>query len=156
MIEHGKHTVVVSPRLARPIKLKDRAPLATLDDALAYLAALSGPMAQHKAWERAAELGRDACRSPTRERVTALARQIEHALFVTARCDREQAAGTAAMPPYFDSALKSAHEKNIARYQGLLESSLTEHDRRFVERRVAEEQAALTRILRKNQPLAVA
>src|SRR5262249_36646455 len=104
-------------------------------------------------------LAHAACRAPTRERVTALARQIEHALFVTGRCDREQAGsgdreGTAAMPPYFDSAMKSAHEKNIARYQGLLESRLSEHDRRFVERRVAEEQAALSRILRKNQAFA--
>jgi hypothetical protein len=48
----------------------------------------------------------------------------------------------------FDGAMMSAHQKNIERYQGLLDAYLTERDRRFVERRVAEEQAALRRISR--------
>ncbi|HUI98021.1 MAG TPA: hypothetical protein VLX44_19850 [Xanthobacteraceae bacterium] len=47
-----------------------------------------------------------------------------------------------------DTAMMSAHRKNIARYQGLLESALSADERRYVERRVAEEQAALRRISR--------
>ena len=39
-----------------------------------------------------------------------------------------------------------AHRQNIARYRRLLDTNLTAEERRFVERRVAEEQAALRRL----------
>jgi len=38
------------------------------------------------------------------------------------------------------------HQANIAKYQKILTTYLTEHERRFVERRLAEEQAALKRL----------
>jgi hypothetical protein len=41
-----------------------------------------------------------------------------------------------------------AHRQNIARYRRLLDTDLTADERRFVERRVAEEQAALRRLFR--------
>jgi len=47
-----------------------------------------------------------------------------------------------------DTAMVSAHRRNIERYQWLLESALSVDERRYVERRVAEEQAALQRISR--------
>jgi hypothetical protein len=56
-----------------------------------------------------------------------------------------------------DTAMMSAHRKNIARYEGLLESALSADERRYVERRVAEERAALRRISRENTlPLSLA
>ena len=39
-----------------------------------------------------------------------------------------------------------AHRQNLARYRRLLATDLTVEERRFVERRVAEEQAALRRL----------
>jgi hypothetical protein len=39
-----------------------------------------------------------------------------------------------------------AHRQNIARYRRLLDTKLTADERRFVERRVAEERAALQRL----------
>jgi hypothetical protein len=39
-----------------------------------------------------------------------------------------------------------AHRQNLARYRRLLATHLTAEERRFVERRVAEEQAALRRL----------
>jgi hypothetical protein len=39
-----------------------------------------------------------------------------------------------------------AHRLNLARYRRLLATHLTAEERRFVERRVAEEQAALRRL----------
>ena len=39
-----------------------------------------------------------------------------------------------------------AHRQNLARYRRLLDTHLTAEERRFVERRVAEEQAALQRL----------
>jgi hypothetical protein len=41
-----------------------------------------------------------------------------------------------------------AHRQNIARYRRLLDTDLTADERRFVERRVAEEQATLRRLFR--------
>lgn len=41
-----------------------------------------------------------------------------------------------------------ARRQNIARYRRLLDTDLTADERRFVERRVAEEQAALRRLFR--------
>lgn len=49
------------------------------------------------------------------------------------------------MSSEFDSAMQFAHRANIDRYRKLLESYLTAEERRFVERRLAEEQAALQR-----------
>jgi len=43
-------------------------------------------------------------------------------------------------------ALQSAHRANIERYRRLLESHLTDHERQFVERRIAEERQALQQI----------
>ena len=40
------------------------------------------------------------------------------------------------------------HRQNLARYRRLLDTDLTAEERRFVERRVAEEQAALRRPFR--------
>jgi hypothetical protein len=39
-----------------------------------------------------------------------------------------------------------AHRQNLARYRRLLDTHLTAEERRFVERRVSEEQAALRRL----------
>jgi len=39
-----------------------------------------------------------------------------------------------------------AHRQNLARYRRLLDTHLTAEERRFVERRVAEEQTALRRL----------
>jgi hypothetical protein len=39
-----------------------------------------------------------------------------------------------------------AHRQNIARYRSLLDTNLTAAERRFIERRVAEERAALRRL----------
>lgn len=44
------------------------------------------------------------------------------------------------------STLRWAHEANIQRYQRLLETFLTDNERRFVERRIAEEQQALRQV----------
>lgn len=40
-------------------------------------------------------------------------------------------------------ALIQAHRSNIQRYRGLLRTRLTEVERRFIERRISEEQSAL-------------
>jgi len=50
-------------------------------------------------------------------------------------------------------ALKRAHSGNIARYRKLLKTSLTELERQFLERRVAEEQLALEKIAASVFPL---
>lgn len=39
------------------------------------------------------------------------------------------------------------HRANIAKYQKILTTYLTEHERRFVERRLAEEQTALQQLV---------
>jgi len=39
-----------------------------------------------------------------------------------------------------------AHRENIRRYQRLLKTHLTDHERRFVERRIREEKAALSQV----------
>lgn len=48
--------------------------------------------------------------------------------------------------PELKLALLSAHRANIERYRRLLETYLTSDERRFVERRLAEEQAAMQRV----------
>ena len=63
-----------------------------------------------------------------------------------------EGAGAPTLSSEFDTAMMSAHRKNIARYQRLLMSELTVDERRYVERRVAEEQAALRRIFREAAP----
>jgi hypothetical protein len=45
-----------------------------------------------------------------------------------------------------NKALRSAHQANIDRYRWLLQTHLTEQERQFVERRIAEEQQALRQI----------
>jgi len=47
------------------------------------------------------------------------------------------------MSPDFNSTLKYACRTNIERYQRLLKTYLTDHERQFVEHRLAEEQEAL-------------
>lgn len=43
----------------------------------------------------------------------------------------------------YDNAAMFAHRRNIERYKKLLETYLTDHERRYVEQRLAEEQTAL-------------
>lgn len=45
-----------------------------------------------------------------------------------------------------NKALRSAHRANIDRYRRLLQTQLTDNERRFVERRIAEEQQDLQRL----------
>ena len=45
------------------------------------------------------------------------------------------------------STLRRAHEANIERYRRLLETYLTENERRFVQRRLAEEREALWQLV---------
>lgn len=49
------------------------------------------------------------------------------------------------------TALRSAHRANIGRYRRLLETYLTDLEREFVKRRIAEEQAALQSIAGEDQ-----
>ena len=51
----------------------------------------------------------------------------------------------------FSSALGYAHRMNIERYQRLLRTYLADNERRFVERRLAEEQAALHLLSKEDQ-----
>ena len=50
--------------------------------------------------------------------------------------------------------LMRAHRNNIARYRKLLKTNLTDLERQFVERRVAEEQSSLEKIAASIFPLA--
>jgi hypothetical protein len=50
--------------------------------------------------------------------------------------------------------LMRAHRNNIARYRKLLKTSLTDLERQFVERRLAEEQSAIEEIAASTFPLA--
>ncbi|MEJ2375563.1 MAG: hypothetical protein P8Y71_09125 [Pseudolabrys sp.] len=50
------------------------------------------------------------------------------------------------MTSELSEALRSAHRANIDRYCRLLQTHLTDHEREFVERRIAEEQEALQRL----------
>jgi hypothetical protein len=50
-------------------------------------------------------------------------------------------------------ALIRAHRNNLARYRKLLKTSLTNLERQFLERRVAEEQSALETIAASTFPL---
>jgi hypothetical protein len=52
------------------------------------------------------------------------------------------------MTSFRETTQQYAHRQNIARYRRLLDTDLTADERRFVERRVAEEQAALQRLFR--------
>ncbi|KJC60307.1 hypothetical protein UP10_13190 [Bradyrhizobium sp. LTSPM299] len=49
--------------------------------------------------------------------------------------------------------LMRAHRNNIARYRNLLKTSLTDLERQFVERRLAEEQSALEAVAASTFPL---
>ena len=46
-----------------------------------------------------------------------------------------------------NNALQAAHRANIDRYRRLLATHLTDHERQFVEQRIAEEQQALQQIV---------
>ena len=50
------------------------------------------------------------------------------------------------MTSELNKALRSAHRANIDRYRRLLQSNLSDNEREFVERRIAEEQRALQRL----------
>jgi hypothetical protein len=50
--------------------------------------------------------------------------------------------------------LMCAHRNNIARYRKMLKTSLTDLERQFVERRLAEEQSAMEKIAASTFPLA--
>lgn len=45
-----------------------------------------------------------------------------------------------------ESTLRWAHEANLERYRRLLETCLTDNERQFVERRIAEEREALRQV----------
>ena len=47
------------------------------------------------------------------------------------------------------------HRNNIARYCRLLETQLTDHERKFIERRVSEERLAFERLLAGTFPFAL-
>jgi hypothetical protein len=49
-----------------------------------------------------------------------------------------------------ESALRAAHRANIDRYRRLLKTDLTDIERQFVRRRLAEEQEALRQIAKTN------
>jgi len=49
----------------------------------------------------------------------------------------------------YEAALQFAHRANIARYRKLLTTFLSEHERQFVKRRLAEEEAALQQIAKR-------
>ncbi len=51
-------------------------------------------------------------------------------------------------------ALLRAHRNNIGRYQRLLKTELTEFERRFIERRLSEERAAIEKFSACTLPLA--
>ena len=50
------------------------------------------------------------------------------------------------MTSNLNKALRSAHRANIDRYRRLLQTHLTDDERQFVERRIAEEQQDLQRL----------
>lgn len=51
-------------------------------------------------------------------------------------------------------ALLRAHRNNISRYQRLLNTELTEFERRFIERRLSEERAAIENVAASTFPVA--
>lgn len=53
----------------------------------------------------------------------------------------------------FDASIRSAHRANIDRYRRLLRSQLTDHERQFIARRLAEEEAALRGVIDNGPPL---
>lgn len=55
-----------------------------------------------------------------------------------------------------DKAIQAVHQANIGRYRRLLATHLTDHERQFLERRLAEEQEALDKASRPNPPLELA
>jgi hypothetical protein len=56
----------------------------------------------------------------------------------------------------FDSAVRSVHQANISRYRRLLATPLTSHERGFIERRLAEEEAELRKFSQPDPPLDLA
>lgn len=55
-----------------------------------------------------------------------------------------------------DLARVSAHRNNIHRYRRLLRTTLSDLERQFIERRLAEEQASLDAIASESVPIALA
>ncbi|WGR96504.1 MULTISPECIES: hypothetical protein [unclassified Bradyrhizobium] len=53
-------------------------------------------------------------------------------------------------------ARQRAHENNIARYRGLLQTRLSDVERHFIDQRLAEEQAALSMLAQPNETTFVA
>jgi hypothetical protein len=53
-----------------------------------------------------------------------------------------------------DLALLRAHRNNISRYQRLLKTKLTEFERQFIEKRLAEERSAIAQLAASTFPLA--
>lgn len=60
------------------------------------------------------------------------------------------------MTAHIDRAIQAVHRINIARYRKLLGTPLTDHERRFIERRLAEEQSVLRDVSRRTPPLDLA
>lgn len=58
----------------------------------------------------------------------------------------EIARGSLRMSTDLESTLRWAHEANLERYRRLLETCLTDNERQFVERRIAEEREALRQV----------
>lgn len=76
-----------SPRLSHRIKLRNHAPLATLDDVYAYLVALPPDLALQPAWRKTVAVALDARLSPDRATMAALTRQIEQALLAAGQSE---------------------------------------------------------------------
>jgi hypothetical protein len=58
----------------------------------------------------------------------------------------EMARGSLRMNTDLESTLRWAHEANLERYRRLLETCLTDNERQFVKRRIAEEREALRQV----------
>jgi hypothetical protein len=56
----------------------------------------------------------------------------------------------------FDRAIRSVHQANIGRYRRILRTPLTDHERQFIERRLAEEEEALRAAVGKIPPFDLA
>ena len=55
-----------------------------------------------------------------------------------------------------NTAIRMVHQANIGRYRRLLSTPLTDHERRFVERRLAEEEDALRNLAGQGPPFDLA
>ena len=64
--------------------------------------------------------------------------------------------GDVVMTVDINMAIRKVHEANIGRYRRLLGTPLTDHERQFVERRLAEEEEALRSVIGKDPPFDLA